>query len=83
MKSEDVVFSNQDDINISDLWNTMPNTIAKHVMPSPPIPEDEHWKRIAKLYKHPLKIIKYKFMAKFALQKKKRSHYRNLLKFPE
>lgn len=83
MKSEDAVFSNQDDINISDLWNTMPNTMAKHVMPSPPIPEDEHWKRIAKLYKHPLKIIKYKFMAKFALQKKKRSHYRNLLKFPE
>lgn len=82
MKSEDVVCTNRDDINIADFWNAMPNTIAKHVMPSQP-PADEHWKRIAKLYKHPWIIIKYKFMAKFAFQKKKRLHYRNLLKFPE
>lgn len=84
MKSEDVVYANQDNINIANLWNSMPNTIYKHIAPIEyQYLRDPQWKRLAKLYKHPMKILKYRFMAKFAFQKKKRMYYRNLLKFPD
>lgn len=71
MKSEDVVYANQDNINIANLWNSMPNTIYKHIAPIEyQYLRDPQWKRLAKLYKHPMKILKYRFMAKFAFQKK-------------
>ena len=40
------------------------------------------WKQTAKVYKHPFRVLKYRFMAKFAFKHKKRCHYKKLLQFP-
>ena len=80
--SEDFVFANKNRISISCFWRSLPRSYKEESSANLWV-ELEAWRRAAKLYKHPWRVLKYKFMSRFAFKHNKRVHYREMLKFPE
>lgn len=86
--SEDTVYGNIEKINITEFWQSFPDTssmVSKKVLSYYGAGPEEvlKWKQTAELYKHPFRVLKYRFMSRFAFSKSKRDCYKRRLGLPK
>ena len=93
VRSDDSVFGNSASISVADFWASLPDTIFypyltfdknnqttkfKSLTPDAII----NLKNCLEIYKHPIKVLKYKILSKISMSRNKRMHYRIKLALP-